>query len=564
MKLRIKTSTTFGLLIAGFLSSAFGFIPSSRANDWIPSEYSSSSILRETHEIDPHFEPAEILNQGDTPTCYGQSAQFLLQYLFNSSQLGSHQISVIDVLGRGSDQRFLSGGDAFALLHRLKKQSVWVDLPLTIEEVWNFNSEWNSSCATSGDSTLDEKLYESLPRAIRALAPDWKAKIHSRSLGDSPFTVPYLFLSQAIQPASVQLPLYNVHVFDPKSRELPTRGLPAQTSAQNSSDESRSQEEALIQAIALWFQAWPNHPSPMSFSYEKDDESPIHAATLVGVRKRCADREPCVDEWRIRNSWGGDDEGWFEAKPIAEGILKTAREMTYLTPCLDGPQAENTQQEVCSTEILGFSLGPWTEKSQSSPYQASFPFHYLLIAKDQIQFLKKVQKEGPQGTPLNPSTDLKVDHNLFLELSRTLGSDKTLAYLAIEHKNSEVLEWIFNQAPVLLKQKGVKIGNAAHSAVSRNARGEISKLLEKAPDLFLMEDSFGFYPAQIAALNSDLSILEELYRSNPKFLKTKNSHQKSTFDLLKKIDRATYRKLKELLPKKPSWWKQLLKNLVGT
>ena len=558
MKLIIKTSTALGLL----LSSSLGGTPSSRASEWIPSEFSPSSILTETQGINPLFEPTEILDQGYTPTCYGQSAQFLLQYLFNSSHLGSHQISVIDVLGRGSDERFLNGGSTFALLHRLKNQSVWVDLSLKIEDVWNFNSEWISSCANSDDSTFHEKLNESLPRAIRALSPDWKSKIPSQSFGDSPLSVPYLFLSQAIQPASVHLPLYNVHVFDPKSRELPCRAQSAKTGEPSSSDESRPQEEILIQAIALWFQAWPEHPSPISFSYEKDDESPIHAATLVGVRKLCRDHEPCVDEWRIRNSWGGADEGWFQAKPIAAEILKAAREMTYLTPCLDEAPAESTQQEVCSPEILGFSLGPWTERSQSSQYQASFPFHYLLIAKDQAQFLNKVQRKGPQGNLLKPGSDLKPDQDLFRELSRALGSDKTLAHLAIEHKNSDVLEWIFKQAPALLRQNGENIGNAAHYAVFRKDRVEISKLLERAPDLFLMEDGFGLYPAQVAALTSDLSILEEIYRSNPKFLKTKNSRQKSTFVFLKENDRASYRELKHLLPKTPSWWKQLLKKLL--
>ena len=78
-----------------------------------------------------------------------------------------------------------------------------------------------------------------------------------------------------------------------------------------------------------------------------------------------------------------------------------------------------------------------------------------------------------------------------------------------------------------------------------------------------MEDGFGWYPAQVAALNSDLSILEELYQSNPKFLKTKNSQKKSTFDLLKENDRASYIELKHLLPKKPSWWNQLWKNVIG-
>ncbi len=568
---RLKFFFLISLLL--FTSTTYG----APVGPLTPAEVKMDAFRAETFEIDPRFEPRDSLYQLDTPTCFGHSATFNLQYLINSQSGGAStslstdetssaeqtpvNLSVIDVIARGSDLEFPDQGTPSTLLHRLKGQTLWQERDLEIDEIWKFKTAFLNEKPANTKKIKSKKyiarlIEGTLPASLKSSFPEWKT--HLKVFLNSPeaqlqdlshfYRIPYLYLNSLVKAETITLPHYNLHVFDTSSddlihlsQDIPQNdgltphqkqnesGSPVSLSLKTSDLESR--EETLIPAVHKWFQSRQNHAVPLTFSFctSEHTTSPecgeLHAANLVGSSKECDGDGRCSYFWRIRNSTVSSEEGWFQAKPLAKATLKRKTEMSYLVPCSDLP---SQTMETCSSGILGFTLA----HSPLPPFFASNPLHNLAHAGDATAFLEQVDQLKALGTLEN-------------ELAKTSDFEKSLTHRAVEGQSKEILRWLKTHAPDVLKKSSSIIGNSAHYAVFRNQPDTIRALFEHEPALFLTSDRHGLFPSDYAAIQGNLEALIELHSLDPKLLSTRNGRGASPLETLRQDHPEIYSDFKK-------------------
>ncbi len=526
-----------------------------------------SGAVEEIHEVDGLFEPQTSLNQYNTPTCYAHSAAFLLQYFYNAQSFASGnaltrfdssnnfvslpQISVIDVLIRGENFEFSQGGGTpFILLHRIKSHSLRVNVDLDLESIWQFQLDFLGQFEKNRRKNIYQVIEKTLSPELKQKLPRWKTAALSMNLemnpehhDHTPRQIPYRFLDQALQAKKVQLPPYNLHVFDPKSKELLSLFTPENTPA----TQTLSQDEILIHSLKVWFRSYAGHAPPLAFQYchEFDETSQqcrgLHAVNLVGVLTQCHESGSCSDAWHIRGSWGGAHEGWFEAKPLAQAILAAQSSITYIQPCTPVPSSlqvnlSERSTETCSSKILGIQLGneSYPSRKLDSESLASHPLHFATMAGDESLFFSALEQ-------------IHDPDQLQTELEKRLDYSKTLAHLAVQSQSTEILKWIAQRHPQLLQDTAGHLGNPAHLASYLDHRDALHTLMDLAPGLFHTQDPSGFYPADLAAGQAHTELLLRLHERDPQILITQNSAGLTPLDILKIKDRAGYDRVTRLI-----------------
>ncbi len=535
----ILSSSVF--LISGFFLSLFG-APVVRAQALVPS-CSDPSGLVEKYEIDPRFEPRQSFDQKTTPTCFAQSSTFLLQYLVNShgdwlgqSAARTPDLSVVDVIAQANQNNFLDGGTSFEVLHRLRNHRIAVDQGLDIEAVWEFNSEFLLQSIFQFQERPQWLIRESLPEKLKELIPEWEKKVAAFPGVESLDQTPYQFLDFAMEPERVSLPPFNLHVFDPSSESLKVFV----------GDLSEDQETIFLKAIHKWFQTSGSSVVPLEATYcevYNDSEQAcegLHSITLVGLRTHCDLEGHCSDSWRVRGSWGGEKDGWFEALPLARAILAGHASLSYIQPCWDSKRSERRRTgESCLPQILGLTL------DRGNRYSASHPLHYLASAHDEDLFFELIEQ-------------LRVSGQLDTEIKKRVEFSKTLGHVAVSSQSNRILTWIAKNYPEVLWGLSENNSSAAHLAVSSGSLDAVKILWEWVPGLFNVKDQGGFLPSDWAALKVNLVLLENLHKLNPKLIVTKNGLGWTPLELLKIEDRDAYRRFKKTVY---PWYQRLWKKL---
>ncbi len=509
-----------------------------------PTHEASPAPSVEFYQVDPRFEPSTPLNQKNTPTCYGHTATFALQYLLNSESHSTEspqtEISVIDVLGRGNDLEFRDGGSGFKILHRLKNQEVWTRTDLDLEHVWDFKKAWLKNWADHPNTPSHLLLKKALPESLKSQIPHWQSLKQSANLPVNPIQFPYRFIEAAFQPKKIKLPSFNLHVFDPHSpdlRQLMPEGR-----------EGAKKEETLISAVELWFKSQGNSAVPMNLGMcvgagiTDDYCENVHSFSIVGVLKECSLNSECSHSWRLRTTWGGEGEGWFDATEVARRALISKSEFYYSAPCRADADSEH---EGCTDEILGFSLGggPQNQSSshQSSPFLsahfASHPLHYSIQAGDETLFIKYTSKLKELGT-------------LDDEVRKASKNGKTLGHFAVEHRAQVVLRWLAQNYPEILKQDGETIGNSAFWATAVGNYRAIKELMDLLPELFMTRDDFGLLPSD-TRISEPVELAVEIFRLNLQYTDLKRGGKLTPLGELLKYNKDTVLKVRASMAHKP-------------
>ncbi len=530
---------------------------------------SGGGLLGEVYEINPLYEPTESFDQESTPTCFAHVATFALQFLLNSqTRVGSSSssISAIDVLGQGSLHTFPEEGTAFSLLHHLKGRSIWKVPRFSIDDVWEFKSKLVEFFKLKPKTSVSELISKSLPLNIKRVHEDWKQRLsafsgHYKSLSDPKLAIhqiSYSYLNQLITDERVPLPQYNLHVFDPSSSDLKAI-LPS---------EVLSAEEAMIFIIRAWFKSYGSNAFPLEVGYceEVDEHSggcnfgSLHAVNLVGVGHSCDDSGNCSDSWRIRNSNGIGEEGWFEALPLARAILMAKTSVSYIFPCREETHSVwagrdsgelaplVNRDEACSTGILGLQFGPERDAQLESalakslaPYRAAYPLHSLVLAGDESEFFKAV-------------TRLEATGDLASHLRRTDERGRPLGHVAVKSNSLRILEWLSAQAPETLRMmNGLGCaGNSAHQAAALGRTQAAKTLLAKHSELFAMKNPCGDRPLDFAAFLGNQELLYEVSLVQPELLKLPSADGRTPLQIFEEKFPDTYPSLKKRLEPKMS------------
>jgi ankyrin repeat protein len=172
---------------------------------------------------------------------------------------------------------------------------------------------------------------------------------------------------------------------------------------------------------------------------------------------------------------------------------------------------------------------------ESSKYLASYPFHYLVMARDEDLFFKQLARfEGDEDA-------------LRSVLSQKLKNGDSLGHSAVREQSTRVLKWLAEHNPTLLREMGHSVGNPAHLAVNLERLSAMKILLEKTPDLFFHQDQSGYHPADYAGIQLNGEFINEIHRMKPELLKMKNAVEFTPLKYVKVIDREFYRRLKNQL-----------------
>lgn len=439
-------------------------------------------------EIDHSFEPKFHFDQRDTPTCFAHSATFLLQYLLNSQGLcgDAPRISVIDILAKSHQFRLPSEGQVYVILNKIRGQSVRVEGDFDLSSFWLWKT---ATSPTSVDvaSHLDLLLPEN----------------------------------------RVELPQYNLHVVDPSSPDL------VHILKQWTGSAPAGKEQILVQFVRNWFLQNRMHPVPLSVSYCEPDGDGIescsipHSINLVGVRIECNSHSECQDAWRVRGSWGGQQEGWFDARPLARAILMTHLPLTYIKPCAGA---------ACSPGILGLSL-----ESGNSGW-ATHPLHYLALSQSEDLFFEELKRfDTPEK--LKEAVTQKIENS------------KTLGLMAVVGEATRVITWLAKNYPGILYEEVGVLGNVAHYATNYGYLNSVKALLISLPEIFEKSEKNGFNPADHAALKPDLEMLRLIYKKRPKLLKKKNQFKITPMRNLKMGNPEAYDQFKSSISK----WDRMLR-----
>ncbi len=288
--------------------------------------------IQDLKEVDSEDGLSEALDQKDTATCYGHSAYYLVQYLWNKNNFSSKQnkLSFLDILGKGCGHKFKKGGHSYSVLHNLRKEG---DVKIQdkkgephIQDVMNFDEE-QKICGKADISGRCQKAKQLL-----GISTDGLEAIVS-DLVEFPETFTHRLLSKTIHRTSTKLPNYDIHVFEKGS---------------HTHEEVYSEVDRVL-----------SDRMPLSLSYLG------HEAAIVGSRMLCcgpADNRKCVREWKIHNSYGENYQGqdWLLAEPLAGGT----ENLTHLSEC---------------------------DESNCKPFiQGDFPLHYLIVSGDTEELKKRI------------------------------------------------------------------------------------------------------------------------------------------------------------------------------
>lgn len=361
----------------------------------------------ESVETDPKFGLPESLNQGKTGTCYGHAAYNLAQYHLNVEQiLGSKlekpdRLSLIDMMGIGcGKKKWTQGGQAFAVLQNIRNQAIYMNTPMYSAEFASRVSKIMSKtepCKTEVCCTMlrqafiseaPELLAEDLEGIISQITQDEKKKKSHKAV----------FSILKDKPDQGYLPDYNVHVFEPTTEWL--------TSSENSSLSKKTaienQLRALLQPIA------PHQVRyPVAFNFCPSEDAKgrcsegAHAVAITGARKLCCGPNPtqCTEEWKIQNSYGGSQDGWHQAGPLIESMLKFHGDFTTIEPCRP---SESTSSQASLSSTL--SQLPRCQSHILGPY----PIHYLIQAND-FETLKSLLKQKSPHLNLSQNNSIGYD-----------------------------------------------------------------------------------------------------------------------------------------------------------
>lgn len=326
-------------------------------------------------EADPQFSPNPPLDQQETDTCFVHAAYFLIQYyysFFYYYHLNGHpirsQISLIDFLGQTCGEEIpTQGGFVDLALHRAKDRRILVNAQLDIGQVYELNEDFDDLDINDpndfkdwvdevrlvlgdlADSTLEHRLNQVRPFNQQFIFRSLMAGIAATTSSSGPIQ-------------KVTLPRYNVHSFEFDKyvdQELKTK-RPGVSPEELVLDLVRSTLKPIQygkMSITL----------PISIGFCDSEENgkcsdALHAMVIFGARKTCS--ENCdqetnwIEEWDIRNSYGGEQEGWHRAKPLIESILKHKGDVTYIRPCSEPADVFLSMRDLpkCQNYILGAEI----------------------------------------------------------------------------------------------------------------------------------------------------------------------------------------------------------------
>jgi ankyrin repeat protein len=350
------------------------------------SDYTPTEII----EINPEFAVRRNLDQGSTGTCYGHSAYYLAQYLYNVDQIlyqnmkHPDYLSLMDVLGTGCQSKFVFGGNAESVLYHIRNRPLYLNFDFQVEELFEF-SKWVENAP---DDEL--KLYfQTLNQTLKTLQESHFNEILTQDRKKAAHHILSLTLKPTVP--QITLPPYNIYKFEIIEKQF----------NENKSKIPHLTKELMVQQEMRRLLS-PHGPDQVSYPValafcpaENTDGKCIsfHSVTVTGVRKLCRDsHNECHEEWKIKDNYNGTNDGWHLAEDLSRSFVKFKTSLISILPCRQ-PNSEPNEFPVCQHTILG-----------------PFPLHDLVTANDlkalrdifqQPHFLKKINSSNEFGhTPL--------------------------------------------------------------------------------------------------------------------------------------------------------------------
>lgn len=491
-------------LVPFLLGAVDYYVPS------VEGERSDCSATDEIH-IDPKYALRESLNQKSTGTCYAHTAYFLAQYLYEVDQKlhqkneNPERLSLVDFTGIGCGGKFMDEGYPYTVLHHLKNQSVHVNQDFSIEDAFHY-SDWIHAQGVVNTADSCKKLKETFSLSQEDLVDDVE-NIVTQILAQDKKKAAHSILSAAVnrKHPKVTLPPYNIEIFE-------------------STDELRVQEQ--MRKLLK-----PNPANSVSYPvgldfcpHERDDGNcdGYHLVVVTGARKLCCGekKQDCFEEWNVRNSYGGEKDGWFQASELSRSSVKYKRELTTIRPCKNS-SSDPSDPHACHPEILG-----------------QYPIHYLAKANDpklihQLfqsgKYRGEVNRANGKGwTPLHDAA--RMGHSDVIHELISAGANKNQVIpgegegalsLASSHGHLDVVNQLISLRADL-NQLAANDWTPLHIAAA-NGHAEIVKALLLAKADKDRPNLQGWTPLHTAAMNGHLEVVRELLRAKMDI--NKSTHQ---------------------------------------
>lgn len=321
------------------------------------------------HTISESFRPNVNHSQGNFSTCYGFTALYLLQYLYNSthsnynsthsnSNSEAPQISVLDVLGQGQCGKLKELGSTDETLYQIKKSlTVAVEpYPFNYQEVFqnlkDHPSNQESSCHRSVNELISPQLLNT-----------------ARFLDDK--TGAFKAMDQHPEIRREKLPPFNLYT------DIPTDLTNFKNKIQD-----------LLSSTT---------PIPLVLDYcpvaiDKKCQG-FHSVNVTGIRRACCG-ETCHDELQIEDSALPTRSGWFLADPLLSSTIQFTQAFSYISPC----------------SAKSSSLLPKCQESVIS----KTPIHFFVNLNDPAM-IKKLAEQGVNINQVSPNGFIPLTQSIFKE-----------------------------------------------------------------------------------------------------------------------------------------------------